>query len=199
MILKPNKEDTGLRGTSEGKLYVDKKVFFQRPKVKAILKSLSKLFSNNQNKVKEEKSDHIQKNPIFGSEIKSYVGINNHLIEQEINQRVDFKMSELNTSLTNIAERIKQGTLINPTQTREAFTSKLQLSNAITLLQERFNKERYMGTNRDGLLYQEIIKDKNKLVDSITKEILIKTDREFPRKASKINNLIEKHIYKNNI
>jgi hypothetical protein len=39
--MKKKKEDTGLRGTVEGKLYVDLKVFFKRPEVIKMLKFMS--------------------------------------------------------------------------------------------------------------------------------------------------------------
>ncbi len=37
-----NHKDTGLRGTSEGRLYVDKFVFYNRPEVRLALENLKK-------------------------------------------------------------------------------------------------------------------------------------------------------------
>lgn len=37
---KPKSKDTGLRGTSEGRLYVDKKVFYKRPEVIEAIRKL---------------------------------------------------------------------------------------------------------------------------------------------------------------
>jgi len=37
---KPKTKDTGLRGTSAGRLYVDKRVFYKRPEVKEAIRQL---------------------------------------------------------------------------------------------------------------------------------------------------------------
>lgn len=37
---KPISRDKGVRGTSSGKLYIDKKVFFRRPDVKKIIEDI---------------------------------------------------------------------------------------------------------------------------------------------------------------
>ena len=41
-IGKPKKIDTGLRGTSGGRLYVDKKVFYKRKDIQNIIDSIRK-------------------------------------------------------------------------------------------------------------------------------------------------------------
>lgn len=43
----PKKEDTGLRGTFEGKLYVDKKVFYRRKDVKESIMNIKKWYYKN--------------------------------------------------------------------------------------------------------------------------------------------------------
>lgn len=42
-VVYKNNSDTGLRGTSRGRLFVDKKVFFNRKKVKDLLEELKSL------------------------------------------------------------------------------------------------------------------------------------------------------------
>lgn len=42
LFRKSNPKDTGLRGTVEGRLYVDKKVFYNRTEVRDAIKNLKK-------------------------------------------------------------------------------------------------------------------------------------------------------------
>lgn len=42
LFRKSNVKDTGLRGTVEGRLYVDKKVFYNRAEVREAIKNLKK-------------------------------------------------------------------------------------------------------------------------------------------------------------
>jgi len=42
LFRKSKTEDTGLRGTAEGRLYVDKKVFYNRTEVREAIKNLKK-------------------------------------------------------------------------------------------------------------------------------------------------------------
>jgi hypothetical protein len=45
-IYKPKKEDTGLRGDYQGNLYVDKKVFYKRKRVRDNIASAKRPFKN---------------------------------------------------------------------------------------------------------------------------------------------------------
>lgn len=42
LFRKSNPKDTGLRGTAEGRLYVDKKVFYNRTEVRKAIENLKK-------------------------------------------------------------------------------------------------------------------------------------------------------------
>jgi hypothetical protein len=42
LFKKSESKDTGLRGTAEGRLYVDKKVFYNRTEVREAIKNLKK-------------------------------------------------------------------------------------------------------------------------------------------------------------
>jgi hypothetical protein len=46
-ISKPKKEDTGLRGTYQGRLYVDKKVFYKRKCVQDNINSVKRWYYQN--------------------------------------------------------------------------------------------------------------------------------------------------------
>jgi len=134
--------------------------------------------------------------PPYISEEKNFVGINNDLIELEIHKRVQFKMSEFNTSLRNIKASLNSHySLLELPEKIE----NQRLAKAIAIVEERLQKETNMGGIYDRLFYDNLINDKNKLVDEITKTIIKREDRDFQHKQSKVNNLIEQHIYKHNI
>lgn len=129
-------------------------------------------------------------------EEKNYVGINNDLIEQEILKRVAFKMSEFKTSLRNIKGHLTS--IHSPAELHDK-KENAYLAKAIGIVEERLDKETNMGGIYDGLFYRQLVEDKNKLVDEISNVVLKRGTSDYPEKSSRINNLIEQHIYKNNI
>ena len=47
IFVKPIPREKGLRGTSSGKLYIDKKVFYKRKEVQDAVRSMKKSFTLN--------------------------------------------------------------------------------------------------------------------------------------------------------
>ena len=132
----------------------------------------------------------------YAPEVKNYVGINNDLIEEEILLRVAFKMQQFDESIDNIKKRLefqfKNGT------DRE-IQEEVRLGKALGILRERLHKETNMGGIYDGTFLERMREDKNKLVDEVMEVTLDRSDTHFGRKQSRVNNLIEKHIYKNTL
>jgi hypothetical protein len=86
--------------------------------------------------------------------------MNDRLFELEVQKRVSFKMGEYYESLKNIKARMKMGEWYGK-------PDDVHIGAAIAIVEERFKKERDMGTIYDGDGLKSIVDEKNKVINTL--------------------------------
>lgn len=115
--------------------------------------------------------------------------MNDILIENEIQRRVDFKMKEFRTSFNNRLEWAKKHDKMSFGHL--FYRGKLEAWNE---MKNALDKEIHMGTPFDEDFKKRVWIKKEKIVDKISDRILKKGTKEYWQLKSFINNCVEDFI-----